>query len=83
MLILDALVVLGVIAGLTYAFRSIAVQRTRLQREREAREHQVRILAAARDVAQLLLLDDDVAAHVYRQIEADLRKKGKLPPTGG
>lgn len=79
MLIIDALVILGLIAGIVFLTTTVARNRMKLRLEREAREHQVRILTASKEVAQLLLLDDDVAIGVYRKLEEDLRKKGKLP----
>lgn len=79
MLIVDALVFLGIAVGIVYVVTTVLRNRMKLRLEREAREHQLRILTATKEVASLLLLDDEIGIKVYRQLEEDLRKKGKLP----
>ncbi len=80
MLIVDALVVLGILSAVVWTITTALRTRAKRIEKREDREFQIKQLVAAKDVVQLLMLDEDNAAKVYLQLEKDLRAKGKLPP---
>jgi len=80
MLIVDALVILGIASGLFWLITTLLRGRARRLEIRDARDFQIRQLTAAKEVVQLLMLDEDNAVKVFQQLEKELRTKGKPPP---
>lgn len=80
MLVIEAFVILGVVGGLVWLLTTLLRNRALRLEKRDEREHQIRQLTAAKELAQLLLLDEDNAIKVFQQLEKELRAKGKLPP---
>jgi len=70
----EALLVLSIVVALIWGVTALVRSRTTLRRERETRAHQVAILSAAKEVTQLLLLDDEVAERVYAELGEKLRR---------
>lgn len=80
MLVFEALVILGVVGAVVWLLTNLLRNRALRQEKRDEREHQIRQLMAAKELAQLVLLDEDNAIKVFQQLEKELRAKGKLPP---
>lgn len=78
MLIVDALVILSVISCLVWLITLGLRNRAKRLELREAREHQLKQLVAAREVVSVLLLDEQNAIRVFEQLEKELTTKGKL-----